>query len=234
MDIVYIYRNHGPSELDKYLKNKGNLFIIGDNHVWFNWLKWFNLSNNMQTKQINAIMKILFACKRKEISENFLLMNDDFLFLEDTDINEIPLYSFGKFKKEFIKSKRGAYKQSLLNGIQIINRKDPQNFEVHYPIIINKTEFLKTFETIPWERKNTIYRSIYLNRLIRLSEPLKQRIQTISNDFKAYNIEDFRKMKENSFISTDNTVSQEKEYIEWLREKFPKKSIYETRVTGKV
>jgi len=240
MDIVYIYRNHNTSEFDlRYslrslnnLKNKGNLFIIGDNRRWFNRLSWFNVSNNMRTKQVNAMKKILFACKRPEISENFLLMNDDFLFLKETDINEIPIYHLGKLDYKFINKKRGSYKQALINCLEFIP-KNPLNFEAHCPIIINKKEFIKTFENTYWERRNMVYRSIYTNRVKNLTTPFKINIQPLLKDFKAYNLDDFNKMKNREFLSSDNRLSDKNEYKEWIRNKFPNKCIYETRVKGK-
>jgi hypothetical protein len=239
-DVVYIYRNYNTSEFDlryslrslKNLKNMGNLFIIGDNHVWFNRLKWFNVTNDMKTKQINAMKKILFACKRPEISENFLLMNDDFLFLEETDINETPIYYLGKLDFKFINKKRGLYKQALINCLEFLPKK-PLNFEAHYPILINKKEFLRILENKPWDRRNTVYRSIYQNNLKNAPEQLKQRIKSLLKDFKAYNLNDFNKLKYGKFLSSDNKLSGNQEYKDWLREKFPDKCIYETRVTGK-
>jgi hypothetical protein len=240
MDIVYIYRNHNTSEFDlRYslrsldnLKNKGNVFIIGDNHIWFNKLKWFKVSNNKQTKQINAINKIIFACNRPEISENFLLMNDDFLFLKEADLNEIPNYYSGELDYKFINKKRGVYKQALTNALKFLP-KNSLNFEVHYPIVINKAEFLKFSQNIPWERRNIIYRSIYQNTIKNSPEATKQRTQALSEDFKAYNLEDLNKMKDREFLSSDNRLSDKNEYKEWIRNKFPNKCIYETRVTGK-
>ena len=97
-DIVYIlrtdprfYKNddikYSLRSLDKNFKGKGKVFIVGGRPNWINvnTVTHIYAEDKERNKLVNAIHKILIACKDKRISEDFiLLMNDDFLFLKET------------------------------------------------------------------------------------------------------------------------------------------------------
>jgi hypothetical protein len=201
------------------LKNHGQIFIVGERPTWLRKIRHLSMPDSMQHKQQNAINKILHACRSPKVSENFILMNDDFFFLKPTDADNLPTYSLGNLK-QFWQGKAGMYRLSIQNSLKIIDKKSPKNFEVHYPMVINKKKFIEAMEGTRWSSQSLIFRSIYGNREDLPAVEVK--------DFKAYNIPQFFAQRTREFVSTDSRIVREKIVQRWFADKFAPMSRYET------
>jgi hypothetical protein len=89
MDIVYIYRHSRDDgrELRYSLRSlsnvpHGKVFIIGDKPKWTKGIVHVPASDPHGLKALNALHKITVACRDPRVSEDFVLMNDDFYVLK--------------------------------------------------------------------------------------------------------------------------------------------------------
>jgi hypothetical protein len=233
IDFVYILRteqrfNRGEEikfslrSVEKYC-NYGNIFIVGGmpNFLSQRNIKHIKADDPFQNKLLNAKNKILLACQNEKISDNFVLMNDDFFFLKET--KEIKNYSIGTLgrMKDTHKTKGGYYFKAINKTIERLIEKgigEPTSFEAHYPTIINKKKFIEIMNQFPKEEP-LLFRSIYHNLIGTEGITTK--------DFKIYSASDFIKKKDKEFISTDDGPAKEEYFQEWIKELFPIKSKYE-------
>ena len=232
-DIVYIlgkgskwgnreirYSLRSLSKLNSY----GKVFIVGACPSWINEKKIIHIpaEDRHANKLKNAIEKILFACRDSRVSDDFILMNDDFLFLRKTD--EINTYDKGSLEsaERDHKTQSGYYFSAIRTTRRILSDigvKGEVDFEVHYPMVLNKAKFIKTISKIDYLTIPFLFRSVYGN--------MNKVESKYIDDPKLYSLADFKKFKDGNFISTDNNVVLEKEFQKWIKRKFPGQSPYE-------
>lgn len=156
-DIVYLIRpgenneefRHSLRSLEKNFPNHGTIWIVGYCPLWINKenvrviyktqvrQKWVNTDNNLKV-----------ACRHPDISDDFILMNDDFFIMQPID--EIPRLNRGSIS-EVIKQHEGksnseAYAWSMRHTTVLLQKmgiKDPLSYELHVPMIINKEKYLE-------------------------------------------------------------------------------------------
>ena len=234
MDIVYILGTqsvwddneirYSLRSVEENLENAGKVFIVGEFPAWMNesQLTHIPAKDPYDHKIKNAVHKILIACNDKRISDNFILMNDDFLFLTKQSVTgNINIGYIDDAQKEH-KTRRGYYFRAIRETNQMLKMariEKPINYEAHYPMIINKKAFRAIMEGIGWKNIGYIFRSIYGNVLGVVGKETR--------DYKAFSIKEIFEMKDRDFISTDNYVCTNPKFQNWIREKFNKKSKYE-------
>ena len=215
-DIKYSLRS-----LDKNFIGKGKVFIVGGRPNWINvnTVTHIYAEDKERNKLVNAIHKILIACKDKRISEDFILMNDDFLFLKET--NDIKSYNIGTIEemKRTHRTKGGYYYKAICDTLEILQSKNMStiSYEAHYPITINKNNFIQIIKEtgkIPY-----LFRSFYGNRYIKESKKIK--------DFKVFNHNQFFKGKEREFMSLSDEIEKYPSIKEWYSRIFKERSKYE-------
>jgi len=140
----------------------GKIFIIGNRPGFLDKIIHIHYHENTHKKQLNVINKILLACKLDNLSDDFLLMNDDFFFLKETEIQKY-LYDCS-IKSLQNKTPKTQYGKSLAATIDYLNNNHLpfNNFEIHYPMVFNKHKFLSLFGTFDLNQQVN-YRSVYGN-----------------------------------------------------------------------
>lgn len=173
LDILYILgrgSKHDNMELrlslrclEKNCHGMGRVFIVGNKPDWVQNVVHIPAEDTW-TAENNAFQKILKAC-RSDISDTFLLMNDDFFMLKEFDI-DYPQYVRGELK---ITDKDDPYSLSVNKTVEFLNDfgiEMPANFEVHCPILFNKHKFLlleNIAERFKKEQTGLLCRSLYWN-----------------------------------------------------------------------
>lgn len=226
MDIVYPIgkSNNDYRELRyslrslKYLNNVGKVWIIGEKPDWIQNVVHIPRTDDMGDKQLNVIEKIKLACQYKKLSDNFILMNDDFFYLEQTEVKN---YICGQLKEkiEWYEEKYpySIYTTALKNCRRILKTLglEQKDYEIHYPIVINKEKWRELFHKLKITGSST-HRSLYGNYVNLEAEK--------TEDFKQYL---HFKIPEREFLSIDPEIENQREYIDYIENKFPKKSEYE-------
>jgi hypothetical protein len=228
MDYVYIVRDGQNEELRYSLRSlaknapEGRVWLVGGKPDWFNGS---HISVRDKASKFKNIAACLYAAaSSNDISDDFILMNDDFFILENI-ANFLPLYGGTLASK--IASYTNLLGPTVYSGIlgramKYINSngiKDPLDYDIHVPLEINKQKFL---ELVPHD--SLAPRSVYGN--------LAAVGGTEITDVKTYNNPRYRSRsyaydKDNSpFISSnDDSFSILLDTV--LRDMFPEPSPYE-------
>jgi len=168
MDFVYICKDGTNEELRYSIRSvvesfpDSNIWVVGGKPDWYigNYIR----VNQTQTKYKNAAENLKKICSSKEISESFVLMNDDFYIIKKIDnietfhggylLNKINLYQKINGNSNYTRKLAATYKKIIGLGIE-----DPLDYELHVPMIMEK-EKLK--EVLKYEDQ-FLWRSMYGN-----------------------------------------------------------------------
>jgi hypothetical protein len=231
MDVVYICRPGENEELRysirsvvKNLKHD-NIWVVGSKPSWYtgnfievggNFNKVKSAKNNLKT-----------ICYSPDISNEFILMNDDFFVMERIEEFDKNYYQGTLLEKaEYYDqiSPNSIYTRFLWETYEFLKKRgysNPLNFEQHVPIRMHKNGLLNSVKQKPFY---TLHRSIFGN--IYNVYPL----ENMDRDVKVYVTEpeksfDFRK-NTNRFLSSEDQ-SFPMLLDETLSEHFPDASPYE-------
>jgi hypothetical protein len=153
-DIVYIVKEGDDNEELRYsLRSIKNLphervFIVGYKPSWVTGVEHIPVEQTKQ-KYKNASACWAAAYNSRRISNDFILMNDDFFIMKP--INELPVLHMGNIEKsiDFFEKKDGKYSVYPTNlrntccalrefGIQV---EDIKSYDLHVPMMINKRKY---------------------------------------------------------------------------------------------
>ena len=207
MDLVYLFKGGSKTELFlsiksvwNFLKGYRHIYVVGD-HVDFPTVKVLMSLQNGTSRYNNSYLKIVDACNHPDISNNFILMNDDFIFLKPVHVNDLPTYYLKGGIEDLstnLKDTRHSLFKSTVDYLKSQN-KPLNHFDVHFPMIINKKKFL----SMPSD-KDYAYRSLYGNLFSKNLEHLDQ------GDNVCRTLQEFSsKFEKFSIISTHNHLIQE-------------------------
>ena len=233
LDVVYILKNSGTRWRNQEIKYSirsiekhldfNKIWIIGKLPVFLDGAKigFIKSEDPFSNKLKNAVHKLTIACNNKEISDNFILMNDDFFFLKD--VENIKYYNKGKLEKseKNHSTKSGYYYKAIKKTLKMLNDmgvSNPTDFEIHYPIIINKEKFLKTMNNI--KHCDVLFRSLYGN--------LNEIKSTYRSDVKIFDKSQFTRFKnKEDLISTDEKFVTDISFQKWIDKRFRDISYFE-------
>lgn len=146
--------------IDKNAPAFDRIFIVGYKPRWVS-----DDVIHIPTQQImgsspnkNTNMNLFTACSDDRISDDFVLMNDDFILMRPI-VNWDRSLSFAKnsIKEQIAEYNKmgfsGAYKSAFDNCLPLIQMmsgvNNPSNYELHIPMIINKSCYLDLFLQFP-------------------------------------------------------------------------------------
>jgi hypothetical protein len=205
------------------------VIVVGAKPSWLGNVLHIPAVDDQAGKLQNAIQKIRIACQLPGLTDEFVLMNDDFFFLKEHD--EIITFTNGTLKKMELdhKTQAGYYFAAIQSTLELLRRSgidEPLNYEHHRPMLINKTNFLKAIDAIDWQDNLYLFRSIYGNTFKVPSLEKK--------DCKIFSANNLSRFDGGDIISTDNPVVLSKKFRDWIKAKFPTKSKYEISTKIKV
>ena len=165
--------------------------------------------------KVHAMFKL--ACENKELSDNFILFNDDFFIMKP--IEKIEPYHRGLLEDHVKVLGKGPY-ATMLAGIdkELKSRKlGTYSYELHIPFIFNKKKLLKLLNDNPDLRSTrTMYGNTY-----KIGGERK-------SDVKIFSATPTFDFKNSDMLSTDDPViNVNNDAWRWLKKQFPKKSKYE-------
>lgn len=191
------------------------VFVVGDKPAWLSdKVIHIPFEDKLKNKTLNAWAKLLHACKQDEISDDFILFNDDFVVLKPQ--KEVPYYYQGNIPKH--KDSRRSYMQTKIRTGRLFD--SPKNFEIHCPIVYNKKKFLE-LPNLYKIRNIYLHRSLYCNHYHINGTP--------SVDIKARNAKRFRDIIKSNpdYISFADSVESDIAFRVLLEKRFPSISGYE-------
>ena len=173
MDVLYILgrgSKHNDMEirlslrcLEKNADGLGRVFIVGNCPAWLQNVVHIP-AEDTYVAESNAFQKILKACKT-DISDDFLLMNDDFFMLKPFCPDTYPHYTRGVLEH---KQEDDPYSRSINKTRDFLLKytKTPLNYDIHCPMVLNKHRFLMLegiSESVKRDDTGILCRSTYGN-----------------------------------------------------------------------
>lgn len=156
MDVVYISKEATQNEELIYslrsLKNveHDKVFIAGGKPRKVKNVQHVTRYQKLLPKDRNIELNLKLAAEREDLSEEFIYMNDDFFFMNP--VGSIPnlhrgtISSFYDYYKSF---KSVAYMEGLDATLELLAKygiDDPYNYELHYPLRMEKKKVLEMHE----------------------------------------------------------------------------------------
>lgn len=174
MDFVYLIKEdkENDSEELRYslrsLKNvpHDKVVIVGEKPEWVTNVTYIPVEQN-KSKHENVAINLNTAVNSELVSDNFVLMNDDFFIMKQ--IPAIPPMNFGKLE-DVIASYEARYPEgtdyieSMKHTQDILANRGLTNllsYELHTPVILNKQNVRETREKI--HEAGYQFRTIYGN-----------------------------------------------------------------------
>lgn len=232
MDILYPLKyEENNFELRYSLRSLVNLphdkiFMCGFKPSWVtsDVIEIHVEQNPFESKYLRSIKNLIAAMDDDRISENFILMNDDFFILKPIDPELLPALHRGPLNDMinyfYRKHTSSAYTHGLIavfNKLEEIGVSDPLSYELHVPMVINKTNFKKAL-AICLEIEGFGKRTIYGNMFLKGGE-----------EFADVKYTDPRKaiLDDMPFVSTDEGSFLNHQIGGYIRGRFIERSKYE-------
>lgn len=232
MDIVVVVKPARENEELRYAIRSWaenvphrNIVLAGYKPQWLRGVKHVH-TKQRATKWQNSTNNLIQACHQKWISDDFILMNDDFFAMRQ--LGEIPTYHRGSIDHHARQCAKIAPRARYIKGMRLTKRllerwKIPNlvSYELHVPMVINKRKFIDVIRkqraamNIEVVHKRTLYGNYYSvggNQI----EDVKI-VDLGHHDFESYDY----------FISTLDISFHAGEVGRFLRRKFSTKSRYE-------
>ena len=168
MDFVYICKDGNNEELRYSIRSvvqsfpDSNIWVVGGKPTWYAG-NYINIKQVL-TKYRNAIQNLNAICNSNEISEEYILMNDDFYIVKNINtietyhggllLDKINLYQKINSNSNYTRKLAATYKK-----IKSLNIDNPLDYELHVPMIMEK----KKLKQILQNNDQFLWRSIYGN-----------------------------------------------------------------------
>lgn len=232
-DIVYICRPGENEELRYSLRSvqanlpHSRIFIVGDAPSWVRNTELVKVPLR-RDKQLTAQANLEVACRHSEISDPFIIFNDDMYILEA--MNELPVLHLGELTTVIAQHAIGsAYRRAMQRTYDRMLELDIGSspllsYELHTPMLIRKDPMLEALELgagIHGMHNRTMY-----GNLVRLGG-------TLSNDFKVYNNDRNIDFDALPFLSTSDRTFLYHPAGRYIRKTFTESSIYEAKARAR-
>lgn len=162
-DLVYILKesDNNPDlvmslrSIEKFCTYR-NVWVIGYKPLWLKNVNYIH-TEQKGNKWNNSCLNWKAACECKDISDDFILMNDDFIAIRSIHNWRNSLnVCLGNIQDEAMKWRRKSKASRWQNGfiyaeelLEKCHAKTCYNYESHVPIIVNKESYLKFLEIRP-------------------------------------------------------------------------------------
>lgn len=230
MDIVYFTRNGNNEELRYSLRSLSNL-SYGKVWIYGGCPRGIVPDRRVPVSQIGRTkwdkVKDMYsqACRNDDISEDFILMNDDFFIMKPTTIE--PMYRCSLERHIFTiehkyHDRPNAYTAELRKTLSLLKKQGlPTNsYELHIPFIFNREKLLYLLNKYPaYHAMRSLYGNYYQ---IGGQKALDVKVWRGVNKWN----------RSSTFLSTDD-LSFRGRVGEFIKNKFPERSKYETDSTAK-
>jgi hypothetical protein len=227
MDYVYLCRNGENEELRYSLRSleenapEGNVWVVGGKPGWY--IGNYIYVPQTGVKYQNARSNLKQVCFNDKISNDIVLMNDDFFIVKPVD--SIEMYHGGLLEDKVDAYEamypRGTYTRLLtitFNNLLSKKISEPLDYELHVPMRMEKDKLIAAFR-----EKTSAWRSIYGNMYsVGGTEIRDVKVYTEKERVGSY---DWKNSDFPYLSSMDASFNGE--FLKMLQERFPNKSKYE-------
>ena len=201
-----------------------DIYIIGEKPPFFDYdkIKHIPAQDLHGVNLRNEIHKLRIACSNKKISDDFVLMNDDF-FIKNP-IDEIAVENKGLLSESISEhtTKKGSYYNIMCKTDDLLGD-DANDFSLHTPFIYNKVKLLEITKEVQEKYRTVLLRTFYANK--HQLESNKKRggdvkIKTTGDDSK--DLQNFKNeyKKKYPYISTDDDIMNNAKVRDFIAKEF--------------
>jgi hypothetical protein len=229
MDLVYICRDGKNEELRYSIRSAvknlphDKIWVVGGKPDWYtgNYIE----VDQGKAKYTNARNSLKAICNSKDISDSFILMNDDFYIINKVD--SVP-YMYAGTLNDKIEQREdifsgNTYTTLLRKTLGSLSRKKLDvalDYELHVPMIMEKRKLEKVLML------SGLWRSVYGN-IFNVGGIQVKDVKVYDKKDKFYvNSYDINSLESNYLSSNDDSFETIKSLI--LEERFPLKTVYES------
>lgn len=227
MDVVYICRPGDDNEELRYsLRSLSNIphdrvWVVGNGPSWLRNVERVEVPLQ-KDKQLTALNNLVTACQHPEISDPFLIMNDDFYIMQPME--KVPILNMGPLPRVISEHRYGsAYRVAMQKTydrlLTLVD--DPTGlvcYELHIPMEIDKVDMLMAL-SLGQGIHGLHNRTMYGNLSGLVSEEAK--------DVKVYRTDKTRDYLHSPLLSTSDRTFRYHPVGKYIREQFPQASEYE-------
>lgn len=205
--------------IEKNLRGYRNIWIVGFMPKWMRNLKHIPFKE-YHPKANNIHDKIKAACQHPEVSDEFIMFNDDYFLTCETQATTYPyFYSRDAMIEVMERPKADPYRRLVVDTINETGMKE--YFDIHCPMRIKKSVFL----SMPYNRNyegGILVKSSYAKHAVVQGTPTHDAIiRTKMTREQIENMEVFT-----DCISVhDEAINQD--FISWVQDRYPHKCSYE-------
>jgi hypothetical protein len=196
MDFVYICKEGVNEELKYSIRSvvesfpDSNIWVVGGKPDWYvgNYIE----VHQIHTKYKNAVENLKMICSSPQISNEFVLMNDDFYIIKKIDnidtfhggylLDKINLYQKLNGNSNYTRKLSATYKRLKAIGID-----DPLDYELHVPMVMEKQKLQEVLD----KNDQFLWRSMYGN-IFKVGGSEMQDVKVYTRGplvFKSYNLD---------------------------------------------
>jgi len=200
-DLRYSLRS-----VEKYIKGYKDIYIVGECPKWLTNVIHLPCKDPYLYKinrEGNIIHKVLTAAQHPDVSEHFVLLNDDHYYLKRLHVDEIEDWYKGNLNEN--PAKNHLYQKA---------RKDTHNwlrdfgghtldYDGHWPNVFHKEVLIDVMQGINWKDHHFVFKSLYYNLIENV--PVRMKDCKIGDETTP---EDFGKQIRGRYLfSTSDNVS---------------------------
>ena len=233
-DVVYIVKaSHSNEELRYSLRGLKNL---PHDNVWFagfmpNWVqnvRHIPVNQLVGMKHENSLANQRAALRHRGVSDTFYLFNDDHFIMKP--LEKMPRIVWGPnldYAIENCTTLGESFKFSMITTRDILRERGATelNYQLHIPCVIDKAQMRECMERIPTPHTN----GAYLHHLTLCMNLYRRKPEGMyMQDVKMHDIYDLPEDIDNyTFLSTSDRSFTYGNIGNYIRSRFPERSIYE-------
>lgn len=196
LDLVYIVKEDEHNEdlryslrsIAKYYP-ESKVWIVGYKPSWVMNVNYLPLIQNGEDKWQNSINNIIAACNCPNISDDFILMNDDFFMIKPiAPIEMVSNMNLGLLTNSIVKykDKKTSWHEAFRQVKELLEKLGVDgpyyDYETHLPLEINKQKFLEVInlplvkefmKTSNVLHKRSLYKNFYKSTGLTLPADVK-------------------------------------------------------------
>jgi len=175
LDVVIPYKITYSDELRYALRSLKNLphrrvFVVGDLPDWADNITHIQIPKRGINRFMDVEEIIRLICANPEVSDDFILMNDDFFIMNKVD--KLPNWHMGTIADEYIRRKQITH-NNYVKGYKLTDEylkslgvKEPLDYCLHVPCVLNKVKRMVVSDLRLNQLRNAkvlLSRSMYFN-----------------------------------------------------------------------
>jgi hypothetical protein len=157
--------------IEKYLTGFRDIHIVGACPKFLRNINHIPCRDIDRIPDTNIMRKLNAACENPQVSDNFLMFNDDHFLVHNFHAPDFP-YLYFKDLSDYIALNRGPYAGRARSTKSYLEQKglSTKYFDIHTPIIYNKAKFMENVVE-KWHPSGFLIKSMYANSLKIEGEP---------------------------------------------------------------